>query len=121
MIFLQIYLFILCFLPLKICTVLTLHSSQWLNCVRFESGHWVGLKIGLCAWWLQITGAKAPPLKHLKEWLEQNPTFDVDPKWGELLRAKVRYGHCHGAVAMGYCVKIYIVFLIITMYVFYLE
>ncbi|XP_070187859.1 chromodomain-helicase-DNA-binding protein 8-like isoform X4 [Littorina saxatilis] len=35
-----------------------------------------------------ITGAKAPPLKHLKEWLEQNPTFDVDPKWGELLRAK---------------------------------
>lgn len=39
----------------------------------------------------QITGAKAPPLKHLKEWLEQNPTYDVDPKWGELIRAKVSW------------------------------
>jgi len=38
---------------------------------------------------LQITGAKAPPLRYLAEWLEQNPTWDVDPKWAELVRAKV--------------------------------
>ena len=37
----------------------------------------------------QITGAKAPPLRYLGEWLEQNPMWDVDPKWSELVRAKV--------------------------------
>lgn len=35
-----------------------------------------------------ITGAKAPPLKYLREWLEKNPCFDVDPKWANLVRAK---------------------------------
>ncbi|XP_052817121.1 chromodomain-helicase-DNA-binding protein 8-like isoform X4 [Mya arenaria] len=38
----------------------------------------------------KITGAKAPPLRYLAEWLEQNPMWDVDPKWAELVRAKVR-------------------------------
>ncbi|XP_071091615.1 chromodomain-helicase-DNA-binding protein 8-like isoform X2 [Haliotis cracherodii] len=36
----------------------------------------------------KITGAKAPPLKHLAEWLEQNPAYDVEAKWSELVRAK---------------------------------
>ncbi|XP_041376531.1 chromodomain-helicase-DNA-binding protein 8-like isoform X2 [Gigantopelta aegis] len=36
----------------------------------------------------KITGAKAPPLRHLAEWLEKNPTYDVEAKWGELVRAK---------------------------------
>lgn len=46
---------------------------------------------------LQITGAKAPPLRYLAEWLEQNPTWDVDPKWAELVRAKVQWYNfvCH--------------------------
>ncbi|KAL3860710.1 hypothetical protein ACJMK2_010796 [Sinanodonta woodiana] len=36
----------------------------------------------------RITGAKAPPLRYLTEWLEQNPTWDVDPKWSDLVKAK---------------------------------
>ncbi|XP_013778295.1 chromodomain-helicase-DNA-binding protein 7-like isoform X3 [Limulus polyphemus] len=36
----------------------------------------------------KITGSKAPPLKHLSEWLEKNPMFDVDPKWGPLVKEK---------------------------------
>lgn len=43
----------------------------------------------LLSMYLQITGAKAPPLKHLAEWLEQNPAYDVEAKWSELVRAKV--------------------------------
>ena len=38
----------------------------------------------------RITGAKAPPLKHLLQWLERNPGFDVDPKWAHIVAAKVR-------------------------------
>ena len=37
----------------------------------------------------RITGAKAPPLKHLLQWLERNPGFDVDPKWSHIVHAKV--------------------------------
>ena len=37
----------------------------------------------------RITGAKAPPLKHLLQWLERNPMFDVDPKWAHIVKAKV--------------------------------
>lgn len=37
----------------------------------------------------RITGAKAPPLRILKEWLEKNPGFDVDPKWAHVIKAKV--------------------------------
>ncbi|KAL5021350.1 hypothetical protein ScPMuIL_000505 [Solemya velum] len=36
----------------------------------------------------KITGAKAPPLRYLAEWLEQNPMFDVDSKWADLVKAK---------------------------------
>ncbi|XP_074646816.1 chromodomain-helicase-DNA-binding protein 8-like isoform X2 [Tubulanus polymorphus] len=36
----------------------------------------------------RITGAKAPPLKHLAEWLQQNPHFYVDPKWSHLVKEK---------------------------------
>ncbi|XP_067128566.1 LOW QUALITY PROTEIN: chromodomain-helicase-DNA-binding protein 7-like [Centruroides vittatus] len=36
----------------------------------------------------KITGSKAPTLKHLADWLEKNPMFDVDPKWGPLVRDK---------------------------------
>ncbi|KAI1285481.1 Chromodomain-helicase-DNA-binding protein 7 [Halotydeus destructor] len=34
----------------------------------------------------KITGSKAPPLKHLTEWLEKNPMFDVDSKWKPSIR-----------------------------------
>ncbi|KAK3760063.1 hypothetical protein RRG08_064733 [Elysia crispata] len=36
----------------------------------------------------KITGSKAPPLKHLRQWLDQNPSFDVEHKWGDLVKAK---------------------------------
>ena len=38
----------------------------------------------------KITGAKAPPIKHLQEWLLRNPTYDVDPKWSHIVKARVR-------------------------------
>ena len=38
----------------------------------------------------KIVGSKAPPLKYLKEWLELNPTWMVDPKWSHLVTARVR-------------------------------
>jgi hypothetical protein len=36
----------------------------------------------------KITGSNAPPLKHLAEWLDKNPKFDVDPKWSPLIKDK---------------------------------
>ena len=39
----------------------------------------------------RITGAKAPPLKHLVQWLDKNPAFDVDPKWAHIVKAKVKH------------------------------
>jgi len=45
----------------------------------------------------RITGAKAPPIRYLKEWLLRNPEYDVDPKWGHIVKAKVRdvcQSHC---------------------------
>jgi hypothetical protein len=38
----------------------------------------------------RISGPKAPLLRHLKEWLQQNPAYDVDPKWAHVVQAKVR-------------------------------
>ena len=38
----------------------------------------------------QITGAKAPPMRYLSEWLEQNPLYDVDPKWTDIVKSKVK-------------------------------
>ncbi|GAB6030490.1 hypothetical protein CHUAL_007354 [Chamberlinius hualienensis] len=40
----------------------------------------------------KITGSKAPPLKHLAEWLTQNPMFDVDSKWAHLVKEKANMG-----------------------------
>ena len=37
----------------------------------------------------RITGAKAPPLRILAQWLEKNPGFDTDPKWAHIIKAKV--------------------------------
>ncbi|XP_061162484.1 chromodomain-helicase-DNA-binding protein 8-like [Saccostrea echinata] len=36
----------------------------------------------------RITGAKAPPMRYLGEWLEQNPLYDVDPKWIDIVKSK---------------------------------
>ncbi|XP_056009130.1 chromodomain-helicase-DNA-binding protein 8-like isoform X4 [Ostrea edulis] len=36
----------------------------------------------------RITGAKAPPMRYLSEWLEQNPLYDVDPKWIDIVKSK---------------------------------
>ncbi|CAH1779419.1 unnamed protein product [Owenia fusiformis] len=36
----------------------------------------------------KITGAKAPPLRHLGEWLDKNPGWDVDYKWANIVREK---------------------------------
>ena len=41
----------------------------------------------------KITGAKAPPLKHLTQWLERNADFDVDPKWAHIVKSKVKLGY----------------------------
>ena len=49
----------------------------------------------------KITGAKAPPLRFLKLWLEQNPGFDVDVKWAHVVKAKVR-NHTHN-VSINTC------------------
>ena len=38
----------------------------------------------------RITGAKAPPIRYLGEWLLRNPSFDVDPKWSHIVKARVR-------------------------------
>nr|QVX32607.1 CHD6/7/8/9 [Platynereis dumerilii] len=35
----------------------------------------------------KITGAKAPPLRYLGEWLEKNPEYDVEAKWGSIVAA----------------------------------
>jgi len=47
----------------------------------------------------RITGAKAPPIRYLKEWLLRNPEYDVDPKWGHIVKAKasimVLFVHVH--------------------------
>ena len=31
-------------------------------------------------------------MRYLAEWLEQNPFYDVDPKWADLVKAKVSNG-----------------------------
>ena len=37
----------------------------------------------------RVTGAKAPALKHILQWLDRNPGFDVDPKWAHIVLARV--------------------------------
>ena len=36
----------------------------------------------------KITGNKAPHLRDLAKWLLDNPMFDVDPKWSDLVKEK---------------------------------
>lgn len=42
---------------------------------------------------LQITGSKAPSLKRLAQWLMENPMYDVDPKWAELVKERGNLPH----------------------------
>ena len=35
-----------------------------------------------------MTGPKAPQLKHLGQWLLENPMYDVDPRWADLVKEK---------------------------------
>ncbi|CAB3373521.1 Hypothetical predicted protein [Cloeon dipterum] len=34
----------------------------------------------------KLTGSKAPSLKQLGQWLLENPMFEIDPKWNEMLK-----------------------------------
>lgn len=40
-----------------------------------------------------MTGNKAPPLKRIANWLQENPQFDVDPKWAELVKERGNLPH----------------------------
>lgn len=40
-----------------------------------------------------MTGSKAPQLKRLAQWLLENPMFDVDPKWAELVKERGNLPH----------------------------
>lgn len=40
-----------------------------------------------------MTGSKAPQLKRLGQWLLENPMFDVDPKWAELVKERGNLPH----------------------------
>lgn len=42
---------------------------------------------------MQVTGSKAPQLKRLGQWLMENPMFDVDPKWAELVKERGNLPH----------------------------
>lgn len=42
---------------------------------------------------LQITGSKAPSLRRLAQWLLENPSYDVDPKWAELVKERGNLPH----------------------------
>jgi len=41
----------------------------------------------------RITGAKAPTLRSLHEWLIRNPGFDVDAKWAHIVHRAVSICH----------------------------
>lgn len=43
--------------------------------------------------YFQLTGSKAPQLKRLAQWLLENPMFDVDPKWAELVKERGNLPH----------------------------
>lgn len=36
----------------------------------------------------KLTGPKAPTLKRLGQWLMENPMYDIDPKWSELVKER---------------------------------
>ncbi|XP_031342134.1 chromodomain-helicase-DNA-binding protein 7 isoform X2 [Photinus pyralis] len=41
----------------------------------------------------KLTGPKAPTLKRLGQWLMENPMYDIDPKWAELVKERGNLGH----------------------------
>lgn len=41
----------------------------------------------------KMTGNKAPQLRRLAQWLVENPMFDVDPKWAELVKERGNLPH----------------------------
>lgn len=40
-----------------------------------------------------MTGSKAPSLRRLAQWLIENPAYDVDPKWAELVKERGNLPH----------------------------
>lgn len=40
-----------------------------------------------------MTGTKAPPLKRINDWLRENPLYDIDPKWADLVKEKGVLAH----------------------------
>lgn len=40
----------------------------------------------------KLTGPKAPTLKRLGQWLMENPMYDIDPKWSELVKERGNLG-----------------------------
>lgn len=41
----------------------------------------------------KLTGPKAPTLKRLGQWLMENPMYDIDPKWAELVKERGNLSH----------------------------
>lgn len=41
----------------------------------------------------KLTGTKAPPLKRLGQWLVENPMYDIDPKWADLVKERGNLTH----------------------------
>lgn len=41
----------------------------------------------------KLTGPKAPTLKRLGQWLMENPMYDIDPKWSELVKERGNLSH----------------------------
>jgi chromodomain-helicase-DNA-binding protein 7 len=41
----------------------------------------------------KLTGPKAPTLKRLGQWLVENPMYDIDPKWAELVKERGNLSH----------------------------
>lgn len=41
----------------------------------------------------KLTGPKAPTLKRLGPWLMENPMYDIDPKWSELVKERGNLSH----------------------------
>lgn len=41
----------------------------------------------------KLTGPKAPTLKRLGQWLVENPMYDIDPKWADLVKERGNLSH----------------------------
>jgi len=49
----------------------------------------------------RITGAKAPTLRNLQDWLIRNPGFDVDAKWAHIVHKAVSICSSHYVVVVN--------------------